>query len=620
MLRLTPVAAALCLCISYGRHHAQAQVVQYNETTLASVVFIRTGDHTPFFLGTDTTRLTSSGAQQLYNAGTFFRSRYISSTGNTNASSLQDAAPIPGLEAEALDNEQLFFLASENNVMLVTAEAFAQGLYPPSPLSANGSSALLDPSSITANNTFTSSPVSNYQYVAIGSTNDDDPTSIIPTGNNNCPAWQSAFNSYSSSAAFTEQTNTSQGLYLTVGSEVLNGVLDPSEWDYSNAYAIYDYVAYQVNHNHTIAAWANSTSYNGENILVQLRALASQQLWELNSPNAAAQFQNANNPSSIFSISGATVAMSVLDIFQQTISTQGGGAQRLSVFVADVEPFLGFASVSQLASRTPAFQGLPGYGAAMVWELYSVQNSADGGDDDGSSSSSSSSSAFPSTDDLWVRFLFRNGSDQLDSGDQQLLEYPLFGRDPDQTEMKWTDFEELMGGVAVASPYDWCTRCDAQTLFCIGINALASNGTAAGSRLSNAVAGVIGAAVTIGVILVLALIAFALGGLRLHTVRSPLIACICGRKRGASRTSTGQPRSKAPDSGALPPQDNKHESLQSAVTAVDGPHDESDRVRIIGRSKGESWEMTSVRRQSLDEDDKDKVDEMGEPVEARESV
>ncbi|KAL9080374.1 MAG: hypothetical protein Q9157_000830 [Trypethelium eluteriae] len=615
MLRLKSIAAALCLFISHGRHLVQAQVVQYNETTLASVVFIRTGDHTPFFLGTDSTRLTSSGAQQLYSAGGFFRSRYISSTGNTTASSpVQDVAPIPGLSAEALDNEQLFFLAHEDNVMLVTAEAFAQGLYPPSPLSANGSSALLDPSSIIANNTFTSSPVSNYQYVAIGSTNNDDPTSIILAGNNNCPAWQSALNSYTSSAAFAEQTNTSQGLYLTVGSEVLNGVLDPSEWDYTNAYPIYDYVMYQANHNHTVAAWANSTTYNGENILVQLRALASQQLWELNSPDAAAQFQDANAPKPIFSVSGATVAMSVLDILQQTVSTQGGGAQRLSVFVGDVEPFLGFASVSQLASRSPAFQGLPGYGAAMVWELYSVEDIASGGDD------GSSSSAFPSTDDLWVRFLFRNGSDQLGPGDEELLEYPLFGRDPDQTEMKWTDFEELMGGIAVASPYDWCTRCDAQTLFCLGINALASNGAAGGSGLSNAVAGVIGAAVTIGVILILALIAFVAGGLRLHTVRSPLIALVSGRKRSVIKRSTGPPSSNAPDSEGSLPQDNKHESLQSAVTAVNEPRDESDRVRIIGHSKGESWEMTSVRRLSLEEDDKDKVDEMAKPVEARESV
>lgn len=609
---------AICLTIYCSRLFAQGQVVTYNETTLASVVFVRTGDHTPFFLGTDSTKLTSSGARQLYDAGSFFRSRYIFNTDNATVSST-NAAPIADLATEILDNDQLIVLAHEDNVMLVAAQAFAQGLYPPAPLSTNDSSPLLDSSSIVANSSYISNPLLNYQYVAIASTNDNDPTSVILSGANNCPAWASASDAYSTSTAFTSVANASQGLYVVAGSQVLNGVLDVPDWNYLHAYEIYDYVLYLANHDTNAAALINSTTYgpadengNSPKILPQLRDLASQQLWALNNYNSRTEEdEDGSYPASILSIAGSTVAMSVLDILGDVVTSQGSGAPKLSIFVGDYEPFLGFASVSQLASRVPTFQSLPGYGATMAWELYSVVNTSDG-----------NSSSFPTADNLWVRFLFRNGSDDLSSDDSELIAYPLFNRDPDQTEMSWTDFQSLMAGVAVGSVDEWCNRCDAQTLFCLGINSLESNSTSSdsGHGLSNAVAGVIGAVVTIGVLLVLVLLAMLLGGVRLRTVSSPLAGAIHRRKRGTNTRSTSSAGSVAPGARGSPSQDNKHESLQSAVTAVNGTQMDSERAGIVGRAKAESWEMTSVKRPSFDDDDKDKLDEMGKPVEARESV
>ena len=608
---LTLILTAICLAVSRSHSFAHAQVVDYNETVLSTVIFVRTGDHTPFFLGTESTKLTSSGARQLYDAGSFFRSRYIFNTDNATVSS-QTAAPIAGLATEILDNDQLFFLAHEDNVMLVAAQAFAQGLYPPSPPSSNDSSPRLDSSSILANSSYVSSPLSNYQYVAIGSTNDDDPTSIILSGGNNCPAWTSATNSYSSSAAFTGVTNASQGLFDVVGSEVLNNILDLSEWNYAHAYEIYDYVSYLANHDTTTAAMINSTTYgpaddsgNSQKILPQLRDLASQLLWGINSydPGTTGN-EKGGYPAPILSIAGSTVAMTVLDLLQGTVTSQGSGAAKLSVFVGDHEPFLGFASVSQLASRYPAFQGLPGYSAVMAWELYSVTNASDG-----------NSASFPSIDDLWVRFLFRNGSDDLSSDDNDLISYPLFNRDPDQTEMSWTDFVSLMSSVAVGSVDDWCGRCNSQTLFCLGIGSLESNSTSSGNSntLSNAVAGVIGAVVTIGVFLILVLLAIVLGGVRFHTARSPLTSII-------SRSRRGEDTKPTPGPGISSSEENRHESFQSATTAVDGRQVDSERTGIVGHAKAENWELTTIRRPSLDDDERDKLDEMGKPVEARESV
>ena len=608
--------AALCLATSHFCQLAQAQVVDYNETILASVIIVRTGDHTPLFLGNEPSKLISSGAQQLYNAGGFFRSRYISNTDNATISS-RTAAPISGLATDLLDNSQLFFLANENNVMLPAAQAFAQGLYPPAPLSSPDAGPLLDSSSILANKSYISSPLSNYQYVSIASTNDNDPTSIVTSGSNNCPAWNSATSSYSSSAAFTSLSNSSHGLYVVVGSGLLNGVLDTTQWSYDNAYAIYDYVLYLANHNATAAAFINSTTYGptrgsggSPNILAQLRNLASQQLWSLNNDNwAAPRGGNGAGSDSILQIAGSTVAMSVLEILEETVESQGSIDQKLSVFVGDYEPFLGFASASQLASRMPTFQGLPGYGASMVWELYSKTNGSNG-----------ASSTFPSSDDLWVRFLFRNGSDNLDPNNNDLISYPLFNRDPDQTEIQWIDFESLMSDIAVGGVYDWCDRCDARTLFCIALNSLKFGGYGNGNSLSNAAAGAIGAGTTIGVLLITALFAALIGGVRLRTVPAPLTATMGRLRRNRSTRVTNRAGPSATGVGDSPSQDNKHGSLQSAVTAVDEPQRESEQVGIVERAKAESWEMTSMRRLSNGDDHRDKLDEMGKPVEAVERV
>ena len=608
MLQLS-VIAATCLAISWSYVFAQGQVVDYTETTLASVIFLRTGDHTPMFLGTDSIKLTTTGARQLYDAGSFFRSRYILNTDNATVSSTT-AAPIAGLATDIVDNDQLFFLADEDNLMLVGAQAFAQGLYPPTPLGSNDTSALSDTSAILANNSFISGPLSNFQYVAIGSTNGNDPTSVITSGNNNCPAWEYAADSYGNSSEFTNLNQSTLSLYDIVGSEFLDGILDIPDWSYTNAYEIYDYISYLANHNNSAAAKLNSTTFNSQPILTQLRSLASELLWKTNTYDTTqSQGTNGSFPSPILSISGATVAMSVLDIFSETVATQGAGEQLLSVFVTDFQPFLGFASASQLSDQNPAFQGLPGYGAAMVWELYSVTNSSQG-----------NFSSFPSTDDLWVRFLFRNGSDDLSSDGSDLISYPLFNRDPDETEMSWNDFESLMAGVATDSVDDWCSRCDAQTLFCIGINSLASGSTTSASKMSNAVAGVTGAFVTLAVIATLLLLLIVFGGLRFHTGPTRFIAPLGRRNRGARANSASNPNSNHPAPGSAPPDDNKHESFQSAITAVNDRAGDMGPRGISGHTKGESWEMTSVRRVSLDDDDRDKVDELGKPVEARETV
>lgn len=141
------VAATILLTPpSYGQ-----DISTHKYTVWSSVLFARTGERTPDML--EPTALTSLGAQQQYNLGAFFRERYISTFGSTDGI---DSAPIQGLSANELDNNQLYVMALDQQYNVASAQAFMQGLYPPYSLSNNDSDTrrLLDPTGILANSSY----------------------------------------------------------------------------------------------------------------------------------------------------------------------------------------------------------------------------------------------------------------------------------------------------------------------------------------------------------------------------------------------------------------------------------------------------------------------------------
>ena len=128
---------------------------------------------------------------------------------------------------------------------------------------------------------------------------------------------------------------------------------------------------------------------------------------------------------------------------------------------------------------------------------------------------------WPAEADVQVRFLFRNGTA---SGASELVGYPLFGGT--KNTFSWRDFVDGMRGFAIEDQKDWCKACGNST----GVCASAAGGTAAvggmgsdlqgssevrGGGLSNVVAGVVGAMVTLAVILGLEALIVLLGGWRL---------------------------------------------------------------------------------------------------------
>lgn len=145
MLALAIAILATVLLTPFS--HAQSDD---SYTVLASVVFLRTGERTPQILGDVPSTLTSLGAQQAYAAGSFLRERYFSSAGSGSGI---DKAPMRGLSANSIDPRQFYALALDTQPTIGSAQAFAQGFYPPYTLNEN-TAALLDPTSVLANGTY----------------------------------------------------------------------------------------------------------------------------------------------------------------------------------------------------------------------------------------------------------------------------------------------------------------------------------------------------------------------------------------------------------------------------------------------------------------------------------
>lgn len=175
---------------------------------------------------------------------------------------------------------------------------------------------------------------------------------------------------------------------------------------------------------------------------------------------------------------------------------------------------------------SPNFTAIVDYASSMTFELFTT-----------------SSSSSPSEDEVSVRFLFANGT-ASDSNPAKV--YPLFGQD--KTELPWTTFVSEMNKYALeGGSKEWCDACGEKTGECADYYSAESADVAAaaksGSGMSNAVAGVIGAMVTLGVVLGLQALILGVGGLRLTKRRKQDPSEVCqvpAGKTSFSDTSSSQ--------------------------------------------------------------------------------
>lgn len=247
---------------------------------------------------------------------------------------------------------------------------------------------------------------------------------------------------------------------------------------------VFDYINVALVHNATIP----SDELLDADTIKQLQALANDH-----------EFNLAYNKSApIRAIAGATLAGDIVTGLNQIVINQGKKVKLNAQFNA-YGFFLSFFGLAQLPKANPNFYGLPDYASSMVFELFTK----------------GPANPFPPPEALYVRFLFQNGTSNSTNEPDP---YPLFGQS--ETELPWSTFTSEMGKISVSWGQQWCTVCGNSTGTCDmkapPATTSSSNHSSSGSGgVSKAVAGVIGALVTLAVVLGIAALVVVIGGMRL---------------------------------------------------------------------------------------------------------
>ena len=250
-----------------------------------------------------------------------------------------------------------------------------------------------------------------------------------------------------------------------------------------------------------VASIHNTTNFNDPSLLTpdtffQLRTLADHHEFEL--------AYNASAP--IRAVAGSVLAGQIVEALNGTLT--GKHDPMLNIQFGAYGSFQSFFGLANLTAANPDFYGVPDYASTMTFEL--VTNS--------------SASPFPAASDVSVRFLFHNGTT---SNISTPVAYPLFGQQ--STLLSWSDFVSGMNSFAIGNQADWCTACGNSTGICassssttgsgngtgIGATGTDCSGSSSSGGISNVVAGVIGAMVTLAVILLIEGLVMLAAGLRL---------------------------------------------------------------------------------------------------------
>jgi hypothetical protein len=200
-------------------------------------------------------------------------------------------------------------------------------------------------------------------------------------------------------------------------------------------------------------------------------------------------------------VAGMQLAGEVLKYMEDAISSKG--AKKMGVQFGAYAAFLSFFGLADLPKVSNDFTGIVDYASSMSFELFT---------------NADVSSGFPAANDLQVRFLFHNGTA---SNTSEPAAYPLFGGS--SNAISWNDFQNNLNKFAIKTTEQWCNKCGNSTGSCAAY-APSSNGAAKQSGhddgISPAIGGVIGALVTLAVVLG-SLAAFMLvGGFRLVSKRA----------------------------------------------------------------------------------------------------
>ncbi|CAK7264420.1 hypothetical protein SEPCBS57363_001060 [Sporothrix epigloea] len=462
---------------------AAPPAVAAEESILGIYVFHRHGDRTSKSF--PPTLLTALGAEQAYASGEYFRQRYVAANASSRVFNVaSDIAVLP----------QVAVTTPVDNVLQGTANFFTQSLYPPAGAAAKQT---------LANGTVMEAPFDGYQYIPVNVVS----TAASSSGSENngwlqggsgCNNAIISSNNYFSSSDYLETLNSTGAFYKSL-LPVINSTFPTAKDSYKNAYTIFDYIHVSQIHNASIP---NADLLTKET-LFQVQTRADQHEYGL--------AYNVSEP--VRAIAGSVLAGQILQSLNTTARAAplSKSTARLSLQFGAYGTFMSFFGLANMTAVSPDFAGIVDYASSMVFEL--VTNS---------SIANATEALDPS--ELSVRFLFANGSAGLVGG---LTEYPLFGQS--ETVLPWTTFTDEMNKFSIRNTVSWCNACGNNTGVCdpelLGTGPSTSNSNATGSSSSSSgngssggvsrpVAGVIGALVTLAVLLGLEALVMLIGGLR----------------------------------------------------------------------------------------------------------
>ncbi|KAK5937162.1 hypothetical protein PMZ80_010462 [Knufia obscura] len=444
-----------------------ASLTAAQETVLGAYIFSRHGDRTA--KSTPPADLTDLGYEQVFTSGTYYRNRYISSDATQR---------IYGINADIVKQSQLIASAPADIVLQNSALGFLQGLYPPTQLS---SQTLRNGSTVQA-------PLNGYQLIPLQTveTGANSENAAWLQGSTNCANAQISSNAYFSSVEYMDTLSRTQDLYNSIYPDI-NDTFSESQNSYKNGYTIWDLLNVASIHNAT-------ATIPDEETMTQLKYLADQHEFGL--------AYNESEP--IRAVTGSIIAAEVVEALNATIT--GKGKTKLNVQFGAYAGMLSFFGLTNLTTVNSNFYGVPDYASSLVWEL--VTNAT------------VDSSSWPSNDDIFVRFLFHNGTT---SDASEPVEYPLFNTN--SSPLSWNDFVTGMNKISIRDQQSWCQACGNATGVCsdaylnddgsVSTSTSNNSGSSGSGGMSKAVAGVIGAMITLAVILLIEGAVVLLGGFRL---------------------------------------------------------------------------------------------------------
>lgn len=523
--------------------------------------------------------LTDYGANELAAAASAFRSRYISESG-ISETGIQNISPM------ILDSNDVDVLSTTDQNVIGSAQAFMQGLYPP--LGTMNVSSFQQ-----VNGSFVQAPLNGYQYPRMVTVGEADPQSILVEGQAKCNMYHAAEGEYRNSNEVEEIARDTDTFYRMIWSLGMSGVYDESFATYTNAVPISEYLDYEVVHNETFMHSMNHAQ------VLRARSLADKYMWDTNS-------QQSSSPGSMIRavspIAGQTLAASIMEAFDLNIQ-EGGTRQKMTLFFGGDEPAVALSSLAGLASdqQSNFFSRLV-RGGSFVFELYSYESSSD------------FYPSYPGIDSLYVRFVLHNGTDNA----TEFEPYSLFGHSPSRAWMTYSEFRSELETFAVTSVQEWCTQCNAQSVFCTGVLDQSHYAPKPKKNIAPAVAGVIGAVVTLVVVGIIAAIVFFFCGARKRKSHKGSVGGFKGPGKLASDTDVSF---RNPIWGGPKTNDVEPSNDVNAGVAVHGHERLGSWEMGQGKKEVENVRSDGMARSPLGEEEEDwRIHSGLRPVKVRESV